>query len=202
MGVFHLVDDHTVLDQYLAQEQRQKEPAVEPGQIWLVECAPASLCAVHAGLLAQANVVLYERGLLAALADALPIGTYAEKLPATTVAEPAIAPRALQFAADGWSVLQLVERRAGWRRDLRSVTEELHRAGGGMPPLRAVGTITAGRYRRLHGIAADLVTVAAGLGPDGLLCLTFMRSDAALGASPVPRPAASGQAFTANGLAG
>src|SRR4051794_331523 len=104
MGVFRLADGDSVLDRYLTNEQRREEPAIEPGQIWLVECAPASLCAVHAGLLAQANVVLYEVAVAAALADALPIGIYAEKLPATADTGPAITRRALQFAADGWSV--------------------------------------------------------------------------------------------------
>jgi hypothetical protein len=202
MGVFHLVDGHTVLDQYLAPEQGQDEPVIEPGQIWLVECAPASLCTVHARLLARANVVLYESALLAALADALPIGIYAEKLQATAESGPAIAPRALQFAADGWSVLQLVERQAGWRRLLRSVTEEPCRAGAGTTPLLAVGTITAGRYRQWLGTAADLAIIAAELGPDDLLILIFAPPGTSPGALPVSRPAASGQAFTANGLAG
>lgn len=201
MGVLRLVNDPTVLDQYLAHEQRRQEPVIEPGQIWLVECAPASLCAVHMRLLARANVVLYEGPLLAALAAALPLGLYAEKLQATGESGPAIAPRALRFAADGWSVLQLVERRARWRRLLRSVTEELYRADG-MSPLPAAGTITAGRYRQLDGIPADLAAVVAELGPDELLSLTFASPGRPAGASSVPCPPVSGQAFTANGLAG
>ena len=37
----------------------------------------------------------------------------------------------------------------------------------------AIGTITAGRYRQRHDIPADLAIVAAELGPDDLLSLTF-----------------------------
>ena len=201
MGVFHLVNEHTIPDQYLAPEQWQTEPAIEPGQIWLVECAPASLSAVHARLLARANVVLYERPLLAALAAALPIGIYAEPLPAAADCEPVIAPRALQFAADGWSVLQLVERHAGWRRRLPSLADELYRSGC-RPPLLALGRIAAGRFQPLRGTATTLASIAAELGADELLSLTVAAPSARSEALAAPRVPAHSQAFTANGLAG
>lgn len=206
MGAFHAFLGDTAPDDYPAGGQYQPEPMIEPGQIWLVECENASLSAFHVGLLARANVVLYDPALLAAVAEALPIGAYAEPLPASGAAESAIAPRALQFAADGWSVLQLVERRIGWRERLRSVTEELNRPVSGKSSLLAIGTITASRYRERRGPHTDLAIVTAELRPDELLSLTF----APPGASPGPSPGAStdlrrpaqGQVFTANGLAG
>lgn len=203
MGVFHAIRGKRALTEYLGDGPCEQEPTVEPGQIWLVECEAASLSAFHAGLMARANVVLYDRALLAAVADSLPIGAYAEPLAApgpagTGTAGPAIAPRALQFAADGWSVLQLVERRAGWRQLLRFSPEALSGTSCAKSPLLAIGTITAshrpGQYRRWRGSSTDLAIVAAELRPDELLSLTF--------APPGLRPQAQGQVFTANGLAG
>ena len=81
MGVVSLVSDGMGSDEYLTHEQRENDPTIEPGQIRVVECEPASLSAFHAELLTRANVVLYERALLAAVAEALPIGVYAEPLP-------------------------------------------------------------------------------------------------------------------------
>src|SRR5690348_16276994 len=107
MNVYDVVRDDTASNQFRGGEQDWPQPVIEPGQIWLVECDPASLSAFHGVLLTRANVVLYEATLGAAVAEELPIGAYAEKLRATAAAAATIAPRALQFAADGWSVLQL-----------------------------------------------------------------------------------------------
>ena len=82
MGVFHEILGDATKNDYAVGEPGRPEPTIEPGEIWLVECDPAGLSPAHAGLLRQANVVLYERALAAALAEALPTGLYAEKLPA------------------------------------------------------------------------------------------------------------------------
>jgi len=91
--------------------------SVDPGQIWLIEHDPsAALAALDRAVLTRANVVLYDRALAALVAQALPIGAYAEPLPATSAAAgPAIAPRALDFASEGWSVVQLVAAGPAWR---------------------------------------------------------------------------------------
>lgn len=91
------------------------QPTVLPGQIWLIEQeAASSLTALARSALAGANVVLYDRALAAPVADALPLGSYAEPLPGDRGAtNETIGPRALRFAADGWSVVQLVEARPG-----------------------------------------------------------------------------------------
>lgn len=133
MDGFHLVPGDTEPDEYLAGEQHQ-EPRVEPGQIWLVECGPASLCAFHAFLLRHANVVLYERALGPVLAECLPIGAYAEPLSATAIAGTVIAQRARHFAAEGWSVVQLIERRDGRERVLQLAAEYPRRPDGEASP--------------------------------------------------------------------
>ena len=56
-----------------------KFPAIEPGQLWLIEAAAGdalSACARHA--VDGANVVIYDGALAGTLANALPLGTYAE----------------------------------------------------------------------------------------------------------------------------
>src|SRR5256885_16296389 len=85
-------------------------PSIDPGQIWLIEHDPTTaLAALDRAVLTHANVVLYDRALAPLVAQVLPIGAYAEPLSAATVAAgPAVAPRALDFAAEGWSVVQLV----------------------------------------------------------------------------------------------
>jgi hypothetical protein len=203
MGAFPALRGNTAPNEYLGRLQCRREPTIEPGQIWLVECEDGSFSAFHAGLLARANVVLYERALSASVADSLPIGVYAEPLPAVGAAGPAIAPRALQFAADGWSVLQLVEMRPDWRQLLQFATEALNGPGTHGSSLLAIGTITASRYRSIRdrqqrGNATDIAILAAELGPDELLSLIF----GSPGTPPGPGRPAQGQVFTANGLAG
>jgi hypothetical protein len=81
-------------------------PAVLSGQIWLIEHDPDSaLSAPDRDALAQANVVLFDRALASLVIETLPLGTYAEPLPAGSAA---LSPRALEFAAEGWGVVQLV----------------------------------------------------------------------------------------------
>ena len=88
-------------DQATAQSE-----TILPGQIWLVEHDPDTpLSVLDSDVLAQANAVLFDRALGALVAEMLPLGSYAEPLPFTGSA---IAPRALDLAAEGWSVVQLV----------------------------------------------------------------------------------------------
>jgi hypothetical protein len=86
-----------------------KFPAIEPGQLWLIEAAAGdtlSACARHA--VEGANVVIYDRALAATLSNALPLGTYAEAGERTDEASDPAAARAVRFACDGWSVTRLV----------------------------------------------------------------------------------------------
>jgi hypothetical protein len=129
-GIYHGNRGDTTTNNYEIGERVRPEPAVGPGRIWLVECDPAGLSPVHAGLLRRANVVLYERTLGRVLAESLPTGVYAEPLPATAAAEPTVALRARHFAADGWRVVQLVERRDGRDRLLQFAATDLDQPGG------------------------------------------------------------------------
>jgi len=99
---------------------------IEPGQIWLIETpGTGGLTSLDRSVLRRADVVLYERA-LAPLADALLAGRYAEPLSAEgEEGAPAIAPRALKLARDGWSVVQLVRPSHQWRRRLRGIVAEL-----------------------------------------------------------------------------
>ena len=132
MGVFHEIHGDLTESDYAVGKPGRPEPTIEPGQIWLVECDPSSLSPAQAGLLRQANVVLYECALGPALAEALPTGLYAEKLPA--MSEPVISARARHFAADGWSVLQLIERRDGREQLAQFAAAHPDRSDGGAPP--------------------------------------------------------------------
>src|SRR5579864_2367798 len=84
-----------------------KFPAVEPGQLWLIEApvdAQPSTAVRHA--LDSVNVVMYDRALAGALSGALPLGTYAEAA-ADGLADPSAA-RCVGFTVDGWSVVRLM----------------------------------------------------------------------------------------------
>lgn len=173
------------------------EPTIGPGQIWIVEQASgATLSALHRNALGRANVVLYDRALAPMVARVLPIGTYAEPLPVDRDAGgPAIAPRAWRFATEGWSVVQLVEARGGWRRRLPEAADAiLRRDGGGNLPFQAITTTGAKRSRRCAGRLRDLAVLADEFDDDDFLTLI-------LGPLVVRHPA-PGDAFTANGLAG
>jgi len=82
-------------------------PAIQPGQIWLIEPQAASgPCRHHA--VDGANVVIYDRALSDRMAQALPLGTYAEPAPELPAAAAA---RCVSFARDGWSVARLLPAR-------------------------------------------------------------------------------------------
>lgn len=171
-------------------------PTVRPGEIWLVEQpADADLEPLDRDAVANANVILYDRTLEALIADILPLGTYAEPLPNREQGIGcSISPRALRFAADGWSVVQIIEARPGWRAQANADTAGLapSRDTGEMPVVmiaKATGTI-----RQHEAYACNLSGLIDDFAEDYPLTLIFGPLAAR---DPVP-----GQAFTANGLAG
>src|SRR5437868_9688869 len=116
-------------------------PGVLPGQMWLVEHeAGMPLSPLDRAVLAGANVVLYDRALASLVAQLLPLGAYAEPLPGVEPATgPAIMPRALDFAAEGWSVVQLVAAGPAWRARVAALPPALVRASrDGALPVREV----------------------------------------------------------------
>lgn len=177
--------------------QSREEPTVQPGEIWLIEQrSAAAICPLDRGALAGANVVLYDRALAPLVARFLPIGSYAEPLSRNAqAAGSAISPRALEFAAGGWSVVQLVEARPGRRERMQEAAEALTPIGGaGDLPVLLVAKTALGRVRRRDGCLRDLADLIDECGGDDLLTLIF-------GPLAVRYPAQT-HAFTANGLAG
>jgi len=131
-------------------------PTLRPSQLWVIEQAPATaLSELDRDALTSANVVIYDRALASVVADVLPLGGYAEPLSfACQAASRALSPRALQFAAEGWSVVQLVEASPCWRERLHQAPKELSRVSGGRhATVRLIAKQGAERYREL---GADL----------------------------------------------
>src|ERR1700720_3416545 len=134
-------------------------PSVDPGQIWLIEHEPSAvLGALDRAVLCRANVVLYDRVLAALVAQALPIGDYAEPLPATVpLAGPAIAARALEFAIGGWSVVQLVAAGPAWRGGRPVLPPALLQAQrSGALPVRLIVKTASDRHRELDSSLDDI----------------------------------------------
>ena len=169
-------------------------PNIQPGQIWLIEqTAATGLLALDRGAFTGADVVLYDRALAPLLALLLPLGGYAEPLSADgDEGDPAISPRALKLAADGWSVVQLVEPCRRWR-------ERLRRAADEQRPLNAltiqlIAKTAAARCSSREACAADLPELVDAVAEDQLLTLI-------VGPLAGSTPAAA-CAFLGNGLAG
>ena len=102
---------------------RRRLPAVLPGQICLIEHdADATLPAPDRDAVTSADVVLYDRAFTPLVAELLPLGGYAEPLPFTGVM---LTRRALDLAAQGWSVVQLIPASSGRRARLHAVEAPL-----------------------------------------------------------------------------
>jgi hypothetical protein len=165
----------------------RQPPTVDPGQIWFVEHDPARpLSAVDHDALTSANVVIYDRRLAPLVAQVLPIGGYAEPLALPGHAtHPAISPRALALAAEGWSVAQLVQANPG-----RASRLPLTLAVADRLPVRVIAKAATDRWRVLNIGVHELGEFRT----DELLTLIF-------------GPFATGRAaqvydFAVNGLAG
>lgn len=166
-----------------------------PGQIWLVEQpAESGLSALDRAALGRANVILYDRALERLVEEALPLGSYAEPLSReAAAAASALARRAVEFAAAGWSVMQLIEPLPGSRARLRQTADALMpRPGCKAAAVRVIARAAARGQRQasLAGLAAVIDEFAA----DNLLTLVI---------GPLAESCAGpALAFTANGLAG
>ena len=172
-------------------------PTLEPSQLWVIEQAPASaLSELDREALTSANVVIYDRALTRVVAGLLPLGGYAEPLSfSCQAAGRALSPRAVRFAADGWSVVQLVEASPCWRERLQHAPRELSEAGdGGNAAVRLIAKQGAERYREM---GADLDRLP-GLGDE------VDRGDAmtVIFGPIAARGTAQLYPFTGNGLAG
>ena len=175
----------------------ENEETIAPGQIWLIEQAVgAALSPLDRAALTGANVVIYDRALEPLVARVLPIGSYAEPLAGQPCAAGSvISARALGFAAEGWSVVRLVEAGSGWRARLDATARLLVRfAGFAASGIRVVAKTApepqSNRDVRLSELVERIDEIAGG----DLLTVVFEPLAA-------QHPARS-CAFTANGLAG
>jgi hypothetical protein len=177
-------------------ERRSKLAArVQPGEYWLIEQPPATgLCSLDRSALSSADIVIYDHPLAALVAPAIPIGRYSEPLFHHREARPAISPRALRFAAEGWRVAQVLEARSGDNQRLHDAVEALIELHAGDLPLLAIAKSTAGgqqlRDGRLHNLPGLIDKFAA----DDSLTLILGPLVAGCAAPP--------HVFAGNGLAG
>jgi hypothetical protein len=175
-------------------------PAAGSGRLYLIErCGgELGLTAAEQEALVGANIIVYERPLAALVAAVLPLGGYAEPAPAAgTAPDTPVFERCLKFALDGWSVVQLMERRPRAQRAkwIEEATAQLVTAGvsSDIAVLVRVDAACGGpltietQLRSAHAVIAE-----RGL-PDGLMLVL----------GPIgPGPAPQVYAFAANGLAG
>jgi len=168
---------------------------VAPGQLWLRELAPQGpVPEAVTHVLQDANVVIYDRALTDAVADALPLGTYAE--PAVT--PETAAARSVRFARDGWSVVRLLPARLPLRertRRVQDLVDELAAAKVlGQFPVSIVAEAPDGIEEHVIARFDDLAAIVASFPRDTPLTIVI---DAFGGGA-----AARLHAVATNGLAG
>src|SRR5712691_10659201 len=119
-------------------------PIAGPGRLYLIErCGgEPGLTSAEQEALAGDNIIVYERSLAALVAAVLPLGGYAEPAPeARQSPDRPVFERCLKFALDGWSVVQLMERRPAAQRArwIEDAAEQLASAGvAGDTPVRVL----------------------------------------------------------------
>ena len=152
------------------------------------------LSSLDRGALSSADIVIYDRPLAALVAQVLPIGRYAEPLFDNGEAQPAVLPRALRFASEGWRVAQLLEARQGDNHRLHDAVEALIRLqADDLPLLAIVKRAVDGQQLwdgRLHNLA-ELIDKFAADDP-----LTLILGPLFAGCATPPHT------FAGNGLAG
>ena len=169
-------------------------PTLRPSQLWVIEQAPTTaLSELDRDALTNANVVIYDRALAGVVAEVLPLGGYAEPLSLSCqAAGRALSPRALQFAADGFSVVQLIEASPCWRERLQQAPREVSDAG--IAAVRLIAKHGAERYRELAADLDHLPGLADEVDRGDPMTVIF---------GPIAvRGTAQHYPFTANGLAG
>ena len=178
------------------EDRRSKlAPAVQPGEFWLIEQpAGEKLCSLDCSALSSADIVIYDRPLAALVTQVLPIGRYAEPLFHTDEAQPAVSPRVLRFAAEGWRVAQLLEARHGSNQRLFNAVEALTHLQADDLPLLAIAKRGVDGEQLHHGRLHNLAELIDEFAADDPLTLILGPLVAGCVAPPY--------AFAGNGLAG
>jgi hypothetical protein len=170
-------------------------PAIAAGQLWLVELASGEAlpAPVHHAL-DGANVVIYDRALTAAVADGLPLGSYAEPASGSEAA----AARSVRFARDGWSVARLLPAGLSPRERTRRVQDVVDELAAAKVAGRLSVTILAdaadGIEERIEARFDDLTAIVASFPRNTRLAIVID----AFGEAVATRL----HAVAANGLAG
>ena len=180
----------------MAEDWRSNLAAtVQPGEYWLIEQPSAKgLCSLDRAALSSADIVIYDRRLGALVAQVLPIGRYAEPLFHTDEAQPAVSPRVLRFAAEGWRVVQLLEARRGSNQRLFNAMEALTQLQADDLPLLAIAKRGVDGEQLHDGSLRDLLELIDKFAADDPLTLILGPLVAGCVAPPY--------AFAGNGLAG
>jgi hypothetical protein len=150
------------------EDERSKLAAtVQPGEYWLIEQPLGKgLSSLDRSALSSADIVIYDPSLAALVAQALPIGRYAEPLFDNGEPQAAVSPRALRFAKEGWRVAQLLDARRGNNQRLRDAVEALIQLQADDLPLLAIAKRTVdGQQLRggcLHSLPELIDKFAAG----------------------------------------
>jgi hypothetical protein len=147
-------------------------PAVAPGQLWLVELAPQQVLPLPARqALDGVNVVIYDRGLTAVVAEELPLGGYAEPASGSEAA----AARSVRFANDGWSVARLLSAGFSSRertRRVQDIVDELAAAKvAGRLPVTILADAGDGIEERIEARFDDLTAIVASFPRDTRLTI-------------------------------
>jgi siroheme synthase len=180
----------------LGEDERSKLAAtVQPGEYWLIEQPLGSeLSSLDRSALGSADIVIYDRPLAPLVAQVLPIGRYAEPLFENGEPQPAVSPRALRFATEGWRVAQLLEARRGDNQRLHDVVEALIQLQADDLPLLAIAKRTVDKPQLWDGRLHDLPELIDKFAADDPLTLILGPLVAGCAAPPY--------AFAGNGLAG
>ena len=187
------------------QPARAAAPATGPGRLYLIaRCSgEPGLTSAERETLVSSNIIVYERPLAALVAAILPLGGYAEPAPAAGPEPSApIFERCLKFALDGWSVVQLMERRPPMERArwVEDAAEQLASAGvSSETPVQVLvdgacgGPANIATQLRSAHLVIDQRGLAHGLDVGGLIMVV-----GPIATGPAPQV----YAFAANGLAG
>ena len=168
---------------------------VWPGEYWMIEHPPGKeLSSLDRSALSSADIVIYDPPLATLVAQVLPIGRYAEPLFHNGEEQPAVSPRAMRFAAEGWRVALLLEARQGDKQRLHDAVEALIRLQAGDLPLLAIAKRAVDEQRLQDGRLRNLPELIDKFAADDALTLIL---------GPIVAGCATpSHAFAGNGLAG
>ena len=122
------------------------------------------------------------------------MGRYAEPLFHTGEAQPAVSPRALRFASEGWRVAQLLEARQGDNHRLHDAVEALIRLQADDLPLLAIAKRAVDRQEARDGRLHNLLELIGEFAADDPLTLILGPLSLEVSCHPMLLPATASPA--------